>query len=1036
MGCSESADRAGTNWRVICANNTRQNIAHNKLVSGMERKEWVALIRFHLNQLAARNGHHEFERLAMEFARARIASNLLPATGPVSAGGDQGRDFETFRTYYVRDSNESGFRRRTVAETLSFACTLQQKGIARKIRDDVRKTMDPPEGKAGPRPATIFFFTATDVTAAIRHQLQDWACQKHGVELEIIDGQALAESLAEYDLHWIAATYLHLPRELAPPAPPAEDNDDYTRALQFWRTHEVNPEQISDFYEIKRWSRVAALGKRRLEDVPLWMDRLGAFASGAVAGGSVRDSLARSAVFERVLASAGGLGHLAGLEAEVRVYFADIASVRDAAELDDAVALLLHLRNVVSRPDQPIARSGIGHEDATTWRGTIEQALDAALQNPSGPNGRCMLLETRGLLALIPEPGTDIEAYANRVLGRYFDVIEAVPDAPMYPLGRFADRLTSLMHLLGDNPRFRDLTERVDALLADRAGPSAGAAKARDRAMVLLDRKEWLGAISQFQLAGHKWFAAETLWGAVASWLFIAECYRNLRLYSAAKLYALGAAFTASNSDQPRVLGLLPRAMYIAAEADYLQGAWLNFLGLHGASRLAFGVARNTREVAGESRPDDEHMDDGLTYALAVSWRIARRLAPELAHLFAEAAKRWDEVRYVEILMGRGVPWDDMTIEQIVASSVDQTGVAPLTDAGPERTIRWSALGIDWRVVFPNTYKGTARGEELAGILQIIQAELATRELALLPLSVELHLEMAAIAVPEISDLPPNGALRQFLIRIPVLPEEGIPVGEWLEREGLHMTGLIFYVLQNVSLLPHAKLMVEMEYLMQHNLGGKLMVARPYHELFTRFTNPEGFAEHERRSARWSSTAITWEAKPAAQLAWNDAPGPTYDQAKTLGWIRNRYENALPPVRHTVTRLRRSERFRRTLEVLRGEGWKDWHILLAVMNIAFNYRMQAERIDINAPGPEQLARLHAPEDEAAEPVPEEAFGPDAMRMMNDILQIRCIGQVGLELHQQEPTVEAINTFLSTRYRFWEDDVPHEDPFRGLAPEGP
>ena len=45
-----------------------------------------------------------FERLAFELARLRVASNLLPATGPVQAGGDQGRDFESYRFYLDRSS--------------------------------------------------------------------------------------------------------------------------------------------------------------------------------------------------------------------------------------------------------------------------------------------------------------------------------------------------------------------------------------------------------------------------------------------------------------------------------------------------------------------------------------------------------------------------------------------------------------------------------------------------------------------------------------------------------------------------------------------------------------------------------------------------------------------------------------------------------------------------------------------------------------------------------------------------------------------
>lgn len=57
------------------------------------------MIRLALGSLAADNAHHSFEHLCRHIAKRRIASNVLPATGPVSAGGDQGLDFETFRTY-------------------------------------------------------------------------------------------------------------------------------------------------------------------------------------------------------------------------------------------------------------------------------------------------------------------------------------------------------------------------------------------------------------------------------------------------------------------------------------------------------------------------------------------------------------------------------------------------------------------------------------------------------------------------------------------------------------------------------------------------------------------------------------------------------------------------------------------------------------------------------------------------------------------------------------------------------------------------
>jgi hypothetical protein len=54
-----------------------------------------------LGQLAERNDHHKFEQIATRIARRRVGSNILIANGPVSAGGDQQRDAES---YTVRKS--------------------------------------------------------------------------------------------------------------------------------------------------------------------------------------------------------------------------------------------------------------------------------------------------------------------------------------------------------------------------------------------------------------------------------------------------------------------------------------------------------------------------------------------------------------------------------------------------------------------------------------------------------------------------------------------------------------------------------------------------------------------------------------------------------------------------------------------------------------------------------------------------------------------------------------------------------------------
>jgi len=102
------------------------------------RVELKKYLRFQLSQLSARNAQHDFEHLAFELARLRISRNLLPATGPVQAGGDQGRDFESYRTYLSKSKiSGSLVIGKESSQIIVGACSIEKK-ISGKIESDLK----------------------------------------------------------------------------------------------------------------------------------------------------------------------------------------------------------------------------------------------------------------------------------------------------------------------------------------------------------------------------------------------------------------------------------------------------------------------------------------------------------------------------------------------------------------------------------------------------------------------------------------------------------------------------------------------------------------------------------------------------------------------------------------------------------------------------------------------------------------------------------------------------------------------------------
>ena len=154
--------------------------------------EYRQRIRFALANLSASNGQFVFERVCLELARVTVSPSVMPATGPVSAGGDQGRDFETFPSRVPGRAGPEAVRAGIGRDDeVTFACTLQKQGISAKVAADVERVLG-----SGRRPDWIVVFCEVNVPVAKRHAIQDRLAQSRGARVVIFDGDTIADLLA------------------------------------------------------------------------------------------------------------------------------------------------------------------------------------------------------------------------------------------------------------------------------------------------------------------------------------------------------------------------------------------------------------------------------------------------------------------------------------------------------------------------------------------------------------------------------------------------------------------------------------------------------------------------------------------------------------------------------------------------------------------------------------------------------------------------------------------------------------------------
>lgn len=960
---------------------------------GMNPTELTSIIRFHLSDLGSRNAHHEFEHLARHVARARIASNILPATGPVSSGGDRGRDFETFDTEH-KAPGPPGNRfaaRSTGSRKIVFACSLQ-KTIEAKIRKDVRTLV----GQGGID--EVAYFCEPNLPIAKRLKLIDEANAK-GLTLQIFDGNAIAEWLAEPDIFWIAQDYLHLPSELAPAG---ELEEGYAGHKEVWRSRDPIPINRTDFLAIKNGLRRATFEDSARADLRFWLKKMETF----LVDPTPRE-LRRDAMYEIAVANLRGRGDLTPTADLVADYYRDVAEHTSMGEITDAVVLLQYSFGAYG-----LDQYEVDPAELFARRRLLVGLFDDWLAQPGiGPGRRSGLLRMRGSLEFTPQ-AHDTMPDIDRVFAYWNDTLDCAADAPLYPIEEFADHLGQMVGCIGEIEPLLALASRADELLAKRAGAAVAGEKAIDRALSLLDRKETTAAIRELHKAKAKWFSGEQLAGMLRLLLLIAEQYGRLGLAYASKYHALACAYIARHEDPERVGNLLPLALLELLDAEDAAGNSLGYFQLFPVLIVAH-VAHDARPLdMGEHPRIYENMGQ-----LAALLGFLKRGNPQARKCVDSLAADWPPEIKEPIWKGaaqRSGFWNNGNWDEAWASLEDAMLDRPFGDLGSTRRVSWSALGIDWLCEFANDYPTTPAAEQVIAELQLAACAMAGRDLGIVPGAIKIKIESdPAIDKLAFTVLEEGGG--EIHVRTPSTDRSA--------DDSMHSIGLFAAVLHCCSALPDRQLLQVFD----RSVLESIFVGRPYAELFREFMPDYLFAPDFRSKAPAFEPERSFRSTAGERVGWYDGPGSTYDEEAARLDIAYRYRRIQASLAHTLVRLKADWQAMDRLRALRDKGMKDWEILSILSNVAINHRL-SRRGDLT---PEQwrdqgLRLIDEPE------LPGEALSPDLFS--SEQLDLHSITYLVAFLDGRQlrapPCLrtESLERFLSVRYRLRDDDVDHPDVF--------
>ena len=1003
--------------------------------------EAEAYIRFRLGELSSRNEHHRFEEIATRIAQKRLSSNILIATGPVSSGGDQQRDAESFTTRLPNElPHAAGFAAAASSSPVVIACTVQSGGLKQKVLDDLAgicaETAAPVEHVA--------FFSVHSISEGTTHELQQTARESQGVTLDIFCGADIATFLAQQDLVWVARHYLELPSHLVPPPEDEPAPQWYADLIEGLRQNN-GPVALTPAVqgEITHGIRHATWDEFANGDLPEWLDFMGAFLADSRDGPDTE--LVFRACYEMAIARFRGMGVAAGIEDLVRravdyactsgrpnivddavtlcaywgtMWMTGVARA-EASEISAAMARLrAHLVDLLEATDSgthPVRSATLTGTLAFAHLGPDWERIEAADGKPEpvevAPNTGVQLDESAVDVSAMPVSYLfDFDA-AMSYLERLVDML---PRARAYSVSELARLFTMYAPLAAEYPNYEKVRDGLDTALAEVQGDAVTAERCRDRGMAFMRAGRPLNALAELHNAKAKWFNGDTIYGAILTMRYLGSLYAGLGLMYAAKMYACTAAALAMMSDDTDVQVHVPKALLETAKYAQQAGTWIDAAALTEVALLA------RAQLLADPFDYDKHPalaahDTNATLELAG----IRTFWPELEPLIEAAHKTTDWYKQLVEVIEHDASRFDLTEDEFQARAADQLAGPLLGDIGQRRTIDFQALGVRWAFEFDNNRDTVLTAEGFVAALQVLLADIAPMNPVLIRSIVRVKVDVKPDASREDDSIDVDDSEPEIVAHVILSNSLTDP-----EARDKAILAMCYQLLHTVHVRPPDQLQDLLEPLFKGGLVHKVSIGRPYEETAALLGD-----DHYTRCVEASRPSSSEAFRPTEceHLSASTVTGPGYDRAESLQAIRERYEVANEALRFTLPRLLSDQAGRATVVRLRNDGWLDWQILVALVNTSMNWRMKRAGIRPGVGNPRRALDLaREPETSTSPTMPLSEFADGFVDMHIFTQTVSVAQRWKLRGRSEAPGENAMRDLLIRRYHYAADDIPHCD----------